>query len=90
MQECMGICRVEYNYCRLLCETDYCLSICQRQYDGKKMKKFIVNRYFKSVTMRVPVALTVLPDALAVTIQSALSSRLKRLFLNGLIIFKHD
>ncbi|CAG5078443.1 Oidioi.mRNA.OKI2018_I69.PAR.g8986.t1.cds [Oikopleura dioica] len=33
MQECMGICRVEYNYCRLLCETDYCLSICQRQYD---------------------------------------------------------
>ncbi|CAG5078620.1 Oidioi.mRNA.OKI2018_I69.PAR.g9036.t1.cds [Oikopleura dioica] len=30
--ECEGLCRVDYNKCRLLCETEYCQSICEREY----------------------------------------------------------
>ena len=33
--ECEDICRSQYMACRLLCETDYCLSICTREYEGK-------------------------------------------------------
>ncbi|CAG5110620.1 Oidioi.mRNA.OKI2018_I69.chr2.g5003.t1.cds [Oikopleura dioica] len=32
--ECSGFCRVDYNRCRLLCETEYCQSICDREYQN--------------------------------------------------------
>ncbi|CAG5111461.1 Oidioi.mRNA.OKI2018_I69.chr2.g5768.t1.cds [Oikopleura dioica] len=32
--ECNALCRAEYNRCRLLCETEYCLSICDRDYQN--------------------------------------------------------
>ncbi|CAG5114321.1 Oidioi.mRNA.OKI2018_I69.chr2.g8380.t1.cds [Oikopleura dioica] len=32
-EECNGNCRMEFTRCRLLCETEYCLSICEREYD---------------------------------------------------------
>ncbi|CAG5110176.1 Oidioi.mRNA.OKI2018_I69.chr2.g4603.t1.cds [Oikopleura dioica] len=32
-QDCIGICRVDYTACRLLCETEYCLSICSSNFD---------------------------------------------------------
>ncbi|CAG5108118.1 Oidioi.mRNA.OKI2018_I69.chr1.g3641.t1.cds [Oikopleura dioica] len=32
--ECNGLCRADFNKCRLLCETEYCLSICDREYSG--------------------------------------------------------
>ncbi|CAG5112017.1 Oidioi.mRNA.OKI2018_I69.chr2.g6278.t1.cds [Oikopleura dioica] len=32
-QECNSQCRVEYNRCKLLCETEYCASICTREYN---------------------------------------------------------
>ncbi|CAG5104994.1 Oidioi.mRNA.OKI2018_I69.chr1.g1738.t1.cds [Oikopleura dioica] len=35
-EDCKDICRVEFTRCRLLCESDYCLSICEREYEIRK------------------------------------------------------
>ncbi|CAG5079760.1 Oidioi.mRNA.OKI2018_I69.PAR.g9357.t1.cds [Oikopleura dioica] len=32
-EECIGECRMDFTNCRLLCETEYCLSICDREYN---------------------------------------------------------
>ena len=72
-EECNDICRVDYAYCRLLCESDYCLSICERSYKG-----IIYNCTFsipKIVWTNVPVEKTAQMAVKIVKIRSALAPK---------------
>ena len=41
-EECDSLCRVEYNQCRLLCETELCQSLCSEEYQGQFSVKSLI------------------------------------------------